>query len=148
MAIAAEVAEEEAVLAKAAKRKVGGGIAGAARARRAAAAAATSASGSGANAARASVGGTSNASSPIWGLYSRIADLFRERFAVVRGLASDAEDSSVALNEAWEPMQRRLEILALAGTSPYKCTVLSTLRLSSLFSMAFLSRLRRQCDPT
>jgi hypothetical protein len=124
MAIAAEAAEEEAVQAKAkaVKRKVGG-IAGAARARHAAAAAGASASGGVATpaATHASLMSTLSTTSPIWGLYSRIVDLFRDRFAVVAGLnvtagASSQLEGLSSLDDAWKPLQMRLETLALKGT--------------------------------
>ena len=118
MAIASEAAEEEAIAAKAAQavKKKAGGIAGAARARHAAAVAAAAGAATPA-VHRTSTVGSMNIKSPAWGLYTRIVELFRDRYAALLGLTSDSvvgDDSSI-VDTAWAPVQQRLETLAIAG---------------------------------
>ena len=109
MAISAEVAEDAAAAkaAAAAKRRPGGG-------RRAPAPTAAAAA---------------QSKSPVVALYDRLKDLFRDHYGVVRGLRGapqpdDGDDAdaaeAAAVAEAWAPVERRLQELALAGKGEEK----------------------------
>jgi hypothetical protein len=114
MAITAEVAEDAAAkAAAAAKRKAGAGARDAHRRV------------GGAGAAGAAPAATEK--SPVFGLYERLAELFRDTYGVVCGLRSaplpgcdddagfgDAEDKAAVI-AAWAPIEKRLRQLALAG---------------------------------
>jgi hypothetical protein len=118
MAITAEVAEDVAAkAAAAAKRKPG-----AARdARRRGSGAAVQAGGGGGSTAAAPD------KSPVFSLYERLAQLFRDTYGVVCGLrgaplpgyndagGADAAEDKAAVAAAWAPIERRLQQLALAG---------------------------------
>jgi len=109
MAITAEVAEDAAAarLAAAAKQRKPGGVREA-------------------HGRRAAAVGTPPVKSPVFSLYERLALLFRDNFGLKQGLFSAAlpsEDDADALQvqavvDAWTPIEKRLQRLALAGLLP------------------------------
>lgn len=135
MAVTAEIAEEVAAAkaTAAAKRRPGGG-------RRAPAAAAAAAA--------------AGQKSPVVALYDRLKDLFRDHYGVIVGLrgaaqSDDADDDAAetaAVANAWAPIERRLQELALAGASSvWLCGKLASSLVSGRCAVQAALQIRPSC---